>query len=178
MNMFRLVPIVTLLALGVAGCGPQKDKTPPKPKVVAVTLPILGMAPAWKLKDVDGNVVHSDEFRGKVVVVDFWATWCGPCRAEIPGYIALQKKYGKDALVIVGVSVDEAGIDLVKSFMERNRMNYRVVMSDEAVQAAFGGIAAYPTTFLIDQSGQLRDKKVGAEETATYERKIAALLKG
>jgi thiol-disulfide isomerase/thioredoxin len=181
MNTLRLVPIATLLALGAAGCGPQKDKEPPKPKAVAaatMALPVLGPAPVWKLKDLNGNVVSSDQFKGKVVVVDFWATWCGPCRIEIPGYIALQDKYGKDGLVMIGVSLDEGGVELVKNFVGKNQMNYHVLMGDEAVAAAFGGMEAIPTTFLIDRNGQLRDKKVGVEPAVSYEKKIVALLNG
>jgi thiol-disulfide isomerase/thioredoxin len=136
-------------------------------------------APAWKLKDVDGNVITSDQFKGKVVVVDFWATWCGPCRMEIPGYIALQKKYGKDGLVIIGVSCDQDkhAAKTVKDFVQKNGMNYQVVMGDEDVQAAFGGMDAIPTTFIIDRQGQIRDRKVGVEPTAEYEQAILKYLK-
>jgi thiol-disulfide isomerase/thioredoxin len=108
--------------------------------------------------------------------VDFWATWCGPCKAEIPGYIQLTKKYGKDGFTIIGVSMDEAGPEVVKEFVAKNRLNYPVVMFDEKVVDAFGGIEAIPTTFLIDRSGQIRDRKLGAEETSEYEKKIVALL--
>lgn len=143
----------------------------------AASLPVLGPAPAWKLKDVDGNAVSSDQFKGKVMVVDFWATWCPPCREEIPGYIDLYRKYGKDRLVIVGASVDEGGPAVVKAFIAKFGINYPVVMADEPTESAFGGMDAIPTTFLIDQNGQIRDKKVGAEPTADYEKKIQALLK-
>jgi peroxiredoxin len=137
-------------------------------------------APSWKLKDVNGTEVSSADFKGKVVVVDFWATWCGPCRMEIPGYVALQKKYGKERLAIIGVSVDAQGPGVVKTFIEKNHMDYQVVMSDDDVLTAFGGaegIQAIPTTFIIDREGQIRDRKVGAEHTEEFEKRLAQYLK-
>jgi len=134
-------------------------------------------APVWKLKDVEGKVISSETFKGKVVVVDFWATWCPPCRAEIPGYIELQKKYGKDGLVIIGVSLDQKGPAVVKPFIEKFGINYQIVMGDDDITAAFGGMDAIPTTFIIDRAGIIRDRKVGAEPTEDYEKRIVAVLK-
>jgi peroxiredoxin len=137
-------------------------------------------APAWKLKDVNGNVVSSDQFGGKVVVLDFWATWCPPCRAEIPGYVELQKKYAADGLVFIGVSVDEDGPKrqaVVKKFIADHGINYSILFADEGVVTAFGGVDAIPTTFIIDRDGRLRNKKVGAEATPDYEKEILAVLK-
>jgi thiol-disulfide isomerase/thioredoxin len=74
------------------------------------------LAPSWELKDLDGKTVHSADFAGKVVVLDFWATWCPPCRGEIPGFIALQKKYAAQGFTVIGVSVDEAGLKTVRAF--------------------------------------------------------------
>jgi peroxiredoxin len=135
-------------------------------------------APAWKLKDPDGNPVTSDQFKGKVVVLDFWATWCPPCKAEIPGYIELQKKYAADGLVVVGVSVDQGGPDVVKKFIKDYGVNYTVVMAgDSDITSAYGDISAIPTTFIIDRDGQIRDRKVGMMPTAAYENEILAVLK-
>jgi thiol-disulfide isomerase/thioredoxin len=133
-------------------------------------------APAWALPDVNGKIIRSDQFKGKVVVVDFWATWCPPCREEIPGYIKLQDKYGKDGLVIVGVSLDRKGAAVVKPFMEKQGMNYVVVIGDDETVGAFGGFNAIPTTFIIDRQGMIRDKKTGAEETAKYEKTLQQYL--
>jgi peroxiredoxin len=134
-------------------------------------------APAWKLKDVDGNTVTLAQFKGKVVVLDFWATWCPPCRTEIPGYVALQKKYAADGLVIVGVSVDTDGVAPVKKFMKDIGINYVVVMGDDDIQNAYGPLQGYPTTFIIDRDGQIRDRKLGRKPAADYEKDVLAVLR-
>jgi thiol-disulfide isomerase/thioredoxin len=132
-------------------------------------------APAWRLLDLDGREVHSSQFAGKVVVIDFWATWCTPCIKEIPGYIALQKKYGED-LAIVGVSVDRKDASEVKKFVEQHGMNYTVVMVDESIVSAFGGIQGIPTTFIIDREGKFAHKKVGAMSHQDYEHLVKRFL--
>jgi peroxiredoxin len=134
-------------------------------------------APAWTLQDVNGQPVSSDQFKGKVLVVDFWATWCGPCRVEIPGYIELQKKYGKDGLVVIGISLDEQGPAVVKQFVEKNGVNYPMVMATPAVIEAFGGVEAIPTTFIIDREGMIRERKIGSEATADFEKRLLPYLK-
>jgi peroxiredoxin len=134
------------------------------------------VAPEWQLKDVDGKTVRSADFKGKVVILDFWATWCGPCRAEIPNFIALQKQYAKQGLVVIGASVDEGGAAAVKPFAGKLGINYPVVLPDEKTQQAFGGIEAVPTTFIIDRQGQIVKEHLGFADKDEFENEIKPLL--
>jgi peroxiredoxin len=158
--------LFALAALSLSAVAPVRAETVPP-----------AQAPAWKLKDVDGNPVSLAQFKGKVVILDFWATWCPPCRTEIPGYIALQKKYAADGLVVVGISVDTDGPGPVKKFMKDFGFNYIVVMADDDIQNAYGPIQGYPTTFIIDRDGLIRDKKLGRKPAADFEKEVLAVLK-
>lgn len=142
----------------------------------AEALPVLGDSPAWSLVTLDGKSVGRDELKGKTVVVDFWATWCGPCIHEIPGYVALQKKYADRGLVIVGVSVDRKGETVVPPFAKKMSINYPLALATPEVIEAFGGVEAIPTTLLIDRDGKIRHRKVGAMETEDYEKLLLPLL--
>jgi thiol-disulfide isomerase/thioredoxin len=161
-----LLPAAAVLCLSLVPVAPVRAE-PVRP----------APAPAWRLKDVDGKVVTSDQFKGKVVVLDFWATWCGPCKREIPGYVGLQKKYAADGLVFVGVSVDDAGPEVVRKFIKEHAINYTIVMADDDIVNAYAPIEGYPTTFIIDRDGNIRNKKLGSRPTADYEKEILAVLK-
>jgi thiol-disulfide isomerase/thioredoxin len=134
-------------------------------------------APVWTLQDVDGKTVSSDQLKGKVVVLDFWATWCGPCRSEIPGYVELQKKYGEAGLAVVGVSLDRGGPLVVKKFVEQLKITYLIVMGDDKIAEAFGGVEAIPTTFIIDRDGTARFRKEGAMAHEEFEAILKPFLK-
>lgn len=133
-------------------------------------------APSWELPDLDGKTVRSADFKGRVVILDFWATWCPPCRAEIPGFIELQKKYQAQGLVIVGVAADQASADAIKSFVQKEGINYPVVQSDEKTEKAFGGIEGLPTTFIIDRGGRIVKRHLGFTDKADFENEIKPLL--
>jgi thiol-disulfide isomerase/thioredoxin len=167
-----LVPVVALAASLAVTLSARS--APPEDGINAAGN--AAAAPNWELKDLDGRTVRSSDFKGKVVVLDFWATWCGPCRAEIPGLVALQKEHSPEGLVIVGASVDEGGASTVKQFTEKLGVNYPVVLADEKAQQAFGGIEAIPTTFIIDRAGRIVKKDFGFTDKDEFEQEIKPLL--
>jgi thiol-disulfide isomerase/thioredoxin len=139
-------------------------------------------APAWRLPDPTGPMVDSTNFAGKVVILDFWATWCVPCKAEMPDLVALQDKYRADGLVVLGADVSWSGenASTVLGFLAgfTPTVNYPVVMSDAATESQFGGINAIPTTFIIDRQNRIQKKYVGTQTFSTLEHQIIPLLYG
>jgi thiol-disulfide isomerase/thioredoxin len=132
-------------------------------------------APEFNLDGIDGKPLTLLSARGKVVLLNFWATWCGPCRAEIPDLIALQQKY-QGQLQIIGLTVDEDDASLIKQVVARTRINYPVAMAPTELRMQYGGIAALPTSFLLDTQGRLVQKHEGLRDPALYETEIRALL--
>src|ERR1700704_1697803 len=129
-----------------ASVKPDKDRKP---------------APEFALKDGDGKLVHIADYKGKVVLLDFWATWCGPCKIEIPWFMELQRKNKDRGFEVLGVAMDDEGWEAVKPFLTELGVNYRVVIGNDATAQLYGGVDALPTTFLIDRTGKIAAVHVG-----------------
>jgi len=137
----------------------MKSDDPGKPDSPAVALP----APDLTLKDLDGKDVSLSEYKGKVVLVNFWATWCEPCRVEIPWLIEMQKKYGPRGFVLLGIALDEEGKSVVAPFVAKERfdvdgqklpMDYKILIGNDDAADKFGGLFGYPTSVLISKDGK------------------------
>jgi thiol-disulfide isomerase/thioredoxin len=132
-------------------------------------------APDFKLASLDGKPLTLADSHGKVVLLNFWATWCGPCRAEIPDLVALQNKY-KDRLQILGLVVDDDDPGAIKNFVAGSGINYPVALAGDDVRFQYGGIAALPTSFVLDAEGRIVQKHEGLRDPLLYETEIRSLL--
>jgi peroxiredoxin len=133
-------------------------------------------APGFSLKDINGLERKLSDFKGRVLIIDFWATWCPPCRQEIPHFIGLYDQYKSRGLEIIGIALDQNGEKTVKEFTAKNKINYTVLLGNEEVSDLYGGIAAIPTTFIVDKDGNIRKKYIGYNEKEVFERDIKELL--
>ena len=137
----------------------------------------LGHAPDFTLVTLDGQDISRASLQGKVVVINFWATWCPDCMNALPGYIALQNRFGaEEDFVFLAVSLDERPADFVRDFAAKKGINYRVAMGDKALATAFGGIAEIPTTFVLDRTGAIRFKQGGAIAYEEFAELLRSLL--
>jgi peroxiredoxin len=131
----------------------------------------------FTLKDMNDAPVKLADFKGKVIVLDFWATWCGPCKLEIPGFVELQHKYGKEGLQVIGVSVDDK-LEQLKPFVDEFRMDYPVLqgLGHDDMQDAYGPMWGIPTTVLIGRDGRICGRHTGMSSKDVFEQEIKALL--
>ena len=135
----------------------------------------LRAAPDLSVIDLNGDALHTSNYKGKVVLVNFWAAWCTPCAEEVPQFIALQKKYHDQGLQVIGFSVEDDAGEL-RRFYRKYQMNYPVVPSDLKIADGFGGVLGLPTTFLIGRDNLIHAKHNGATDFSALEREVFALL--
>ncbi|MES2708665.1 MAG: TlpA disulfide reductase family protein [Verrucomicrobiota bacterium] len=136
----------------------------------------IAQMPDWTLQDMNGATVRSADYQGKVVLVNFWATWCPPCIAEIPDFIKVQEEYRARGLTILGISLDEGDPAAVRGFMKARGLNYPVLRGDSTVTAAFGDIKGIPASFLIDKTGRVVLHRAGMLDAATLRKALEPIL--
>ena len=161
-RVVRMVAAVALLTL--AGV---------RPSVAGESAPI---APTFTVRGLDGHAVKLSDFKGKVVVLDFWATWCGPCRASLPHLDEVQGRFAAQGLVVVGISVDDTEPQNVRRYVDRLGLKFRMAMADERVLDLYGPIRQIPTTFFINRHGQVARRVVGYIDSETLESYVRELF--
>lgn len=155
--------------LWTAGCG---GSAPRPPKTAGGTLPDL------ELSALDGSTIRLADGNGRVKLVNFWATWCAPCREEIPHFNELYAQYREKGLDIVAISMDEEGAEVVRPFVADHGMTYPVALGSDEVAEAFGGVFGFPTTFLVDREGKVVESWVGVIPPRVLEEKVRTLVAG
>jgi cytochrome c biogenesis protein CcmG/thiol:disulfide interchange protein DsbE len=133
-------------------------------------------APGFTLQDPSGAKVSLSDFKGKVVLLNFWATWCVGCKEEIPWFTDFQTKYKKDGLTILGVSLDDEGWKVLKPYLAEHPMNYTIVLGNDDVAGLYGGVDALPTTLLIDREGNIVSTHAGMVDRIGIEKELQTLL--
>lgn len=135
----------------------------------------LRPAPDFSLTDLSGAKLSLSAYRGKVVLLDFWATWCGPCKTDIPHFMEMQSRYGDRGLQVIGISMDDEE-KLVREFQQQFHMNYPVAMGNADLASLYGGILGLPITFVIDRQGRITARHIGETEASVFEAEIRKLL--
>lgn len=125
------------------------------------TKALANRAPEFKIKNLEGREVSLSDLKGKVVLVNFWATWCKPCTIEIPWLIELQKEYGDKGFTVVGIAMDDEGTKVVGPYVQKEKIDYPIWIGNDDVAAKFGGVLGIPTSFLISKDGQIVEKYLG-----------------
>ena len=167
-----LLVVVIILVFGIYRVGWRGSRSAKPGRPLSV---VHSVAPDFSLQDLSGQPLNLASYRGKVVLLDFWATWCTPCRAEIPRFVEFQDRYRDQGLQVIGISMDD-GPKPVLDFYREFKMNYPVALGNEKVAQAYGGVLGLPVTFLIDRDGRVAAKYVGEVQMATLEQGIESVL--
>ncbi len=171
MRSLQWIPAAAV-ALALAGCSKSPGNTAASVKQEHERK----AAPQFLLKDGDGRTVQLSDYRGKVVLLNFWATWCGPCKLEIPWFMEFERKYKDRGFAVVGISMDDDGWNAIRPFMREEGMNYRVLLGNDSVAQLYGGVDSLPTTFIIDREGKIAAVHVGLVSKSSYENDLNALF--
>ena len=133
-------------------------------------------APTFTLKDASGAAVNLADYKGKVVLVNFWATWCGPCKVEIPWFVEFQEKYKDRDFAVLGVSMDDDGWKSVKPYLADHKINYPVVIGNQLISDQYGSVDSLPTSFMVDRQGRIAAIHIGLAGKDEYQDEILKLL--
>ncbi len=166
-RFFGMLAVLILLAAACSSSRPVKAAKGEKERKPA---------PDFSLQDSQGRTVRLADYKGKVVLLDFWATWCGPCKIEIPWFIEFQRQYKDRGFSVIGVSMDEGGWEVVRPFVDEMKMNYPVLIGSDEAASAFGGVDVLPTTFIIDKQGRIAATHMGLTSKSEFEETIKSLL--
>jgi thiol-disulfide isomerase/thioredoxin len=178
-NHLKVLGLAALLSLLNVPCGESaqpnrvRQQEQAQPTVYFVRNP--DPAPEFQLSGLDGKPISIAAARGKIILLNFWASWCGPCRAEVPDLVELQERY-KDRLQVIGLVVDDDDMDAIHQFVKDFGINYPVGIAPVELRVQYGGIPALPTSFVLDTQGRVVQKHVGLRDPALYEIEIRALL--
>jgi peroxiredoxin len=133
-------------------------------------------APPFSLKDINGNVYSSDRFAGKPTVINFFATWCPPCREEIPGFVEVYNRHKGKGFELIGIALDKENRENLPGFIMNNGIEYRILFGDLTTTRAYGGVSSIPTTFFVGKDGQIKNIHVGYIDTDTFDREVMKIL--
>ncbi len=174
----RVLTVVALACVALGGylLWPVALHVAAKAIIDARAVKLTRAAPDFTLKDSKGTRVSLSDYKGKVVVLNFWATWCGPCKTEIPWFIDFQKTYAAQGFTVLGVSMDEDGWKAVNPYAASRGINYPIVLGNEEVNMLYGGIEALPTTLVIGRDGRVAFLHAGLIDKGEYEKEILGLL--
>lgn len=175
MKLSSVILLLAGLAVITISCSQSEPKVSHK-AVNPAQYPNLKPAPNFSLKDENGATVTLADYQGKVLLLNFWATWCGPCKIEIPWFMEFQRQYKNRGFEVLGVAMDDDGWKAVKPYVSDHKFNYRVVLGNDSVATSYGGIDALPTTFVITQNGKILTSHIGLVNREDYVKEIESLL--